>query len=44
LHILFGSEARNMWIIGTPLDNALAMLVLGVFFLLLARVAYGPAE
>lgn len=33
-----------MWLIDTPLDNALAVLALGVFLLLLARVAYGPAE
>lgn len=33
-----------MWIIGTPLDNALTLMVLGAFLLLLARLAYGPAE
>lgn len=38
------SKSRNMWLIGTPLDNALAVLALGVFFLLLASVAYGRAE
>lgn len=33
-----------MWIIGSPLDNGLVVLALGIVCLLLARVAYGPAE
>jgi hypothetical protein len=33
-----------MWLIGTLFDYALAVLALGIFFLLLARVAYGSAE
>jgi hypothetical protein len=33
-----------MWLIGTLFDHALVVLALGMFFLLLARVAYGSAE
>lgn len=33
-----------MWLIASPLDNVLAVLALGLVCLLLARVAYGPAE
>ena len=44
MHIPSGLEVRTMWIIGSPLDNALAVLALGIVCLLLARVAYGPAE
>ena len=44
MHIPSGLEVRNMWIIGSPLDNTLAVLAFGIVCLLLARVAYGPAE
>ena len=33
-----------MWLLGTPLDNAPTLLAIGTFLLLLALVAYGPAE
>lgn len=37
-----GKEIGQILLPGTPIDNALAVLALGVFLLPLARVAYGP--